>query len=79
MKLSAREIEVLYLIAFGYSNRQIAKMLFISINTIDSYRRKLFLRFGVNNAAGLIRRAHEEKILPMPKPDFINGTPEELL
>lgn len=79
MKISEREIEVLYLIAYEYSNRQISSMLHISINTVDTYRRKLLLKFGANNAAGLIRRAYEENIFPMSQPTFINGVPPELI
>lgn len=78
MKISDREAEVLYLIAHEYCNREIGKMLFISINTVDTYRRKLFMKFGVTNAPGLIRRAFEENILPMDKPVFVNGCPENL-
>ncbi|NNL92729.1 MAG: helix-turn-helix transcriptional regulator [Saprospiraceae bacterium] len=78
MKISEREAEVLYLIAYEYCNREIASMLYISVNTVDTYRRKLFMKFGVSNAAGLIRRAHEENVLPMQQPNFINGTPEAL-
>ena len=70
MKLSTRELDVLHLIAQGHSNKEMSKILFLSVNTIDTYRRKLFLKFGVHNAAGLIRRAYEEEILPMKKPDF---------
>lgn len=79
MKISAREAEVLYLIAYEFSNREIAKMLYISVNTVDTYRRKLFMKFGVCNAPGLIRRAFEEQIFPMEMPTFINGCPSELL
>lgn len=78
MKISERESEVLYLIAYEYSNREISKMLFISVNTVDTYRRKLFLKFGVSNAAGLIRRAFEEEVFPMERPNFINGCPDDL-
>ena len=70
MRLSKRESEVLYLIAQEFSNKEMSKMLFLSVNTIDTYRRKLFLKFGVRNAPGLIRKAYEEKVLPMKRPDF---------
>lgn len=78
MKISERESEVLYLIAYEYSNREIAKMLYISVNTVDTYRRKLFMKFGVCNAAGLIRRAYEENVFPMERPNFIYGCPDDL-
>lgn len=47
--LSAREREVLALIALGYSNREIADELFLSIDTIKTYVRRLFTKLGVSN------------------------------
>jgi len=70
MKLSTRELDVLHLIAQGHSNKQISKILFLSVNTIDTYRRKLFLKFGVHNAASLISRAYETKVLPLDKSHY---------
>lgn len=72
MNLTNREEEVLYLIAHEYSNKEISKILFISANTVDTYRRKLFIKFSVKNAAGLVRRAFETKVMPMEKPLSIN-------
>lgn len=77
-KLTDREVEVLYLVAHEYSNRQIASMLFLSVHTVDTYRRHLFSKFDVHNAAGLVRRAFELELFPMTAPRFINGVPEQL-
>jgi DNA-binding CsgD family transcriptional regulator len=71
MDLTDREEEVLYLIAYEFPNREIAKTLFISVNTVDTYRRKLFIKFGAKNAAGLVRRAFEAEVMPMAKPNSI--------
>lgn len=71
MNLTDREMEVLYLIAYEYSNKDISRTLFISVNTVDTYRRKLFIKFGAKNAAGLIRRSFEAGIMPMSKPSSI--------
>lgn len=68
MELTPREKEILYLIAYGKTNREIANSLFLSINTIDTYRRRLFMKLGANNAAGLVRRAFEEGVLPVNTP-----------
>lgn len=73
MNLTDREAEVLYLIAHEYSNKNISHALFISANTVDTYRRKLFIKFGVKNAAGLIRRAFETRVMPMEKPASISN------
>jgi two-component system nitrate/nitrite response regulator NarL len=55
--LSTREKEVLQHIADGLTNPQIASKLFISLHTVDSHRKNLLTKFGVNNTAGLIRMA----------------------
>ena len=55
--LSTREKEVLVLIADGLTNPQIAAKLFISMHTVDSHRKNLLTKFGVNNTAGLIKLA----------------------
>ena len=70
-KLSARELELLYLISNEYSNGEIANILFLSKNTIDSHKKNLFLKLSVTNSAGLIRRAFELELLPMEKPTSI--------
>ncbi|MBT8231628.1 MAG: helix-turn-helix transcriptional regulator [Saprospiraceae bacterium] len=71
--LSERELEVLFLIAYEHSNKDISKKLYISVNTVDTYRRKLFIKLGASNAPGLIRRAFEQGILPMKKPSSIKA------
>ncbi len=55
--ISSREKEVLELIADGLTNPQIAAKLFISLHTVDSHRKNLLTKFGVNNTAGLIKLA----------------------
>ncbi len=55
--LSAREIEVIKLIALEYSNPEIAEKLFISIRTVDTHRRNLLEKLGVKNTAGLVKYA----------------------
>ena len=46
---SVREREVLALLALGRSNAQIARELFLSIDTIKTYVRRVFTKLGVNN------------------------------
>jgi len=55
--LSSREKEVLHLIADGFTNPQIAEKLFLSLHTVDSHRKNLLTKFGVNNTASLIKTA----------------------
>jgi DNA-binding NarL/FixJ family response regulator len=55
--ISSREKEVLELIADGFTNPQIAAKLFISLHTVDSHRKNLLTKFGINNTASLIKLA----------------------
>ncbi|MBT8232006.1 MAG: helix-turn-helix transcriptional regulator [Saprospiraceae bacterium] len=75
MELTLREREVLYLIAYEYSNKVISNILDITENTVSSYRRRLFLKFATKNSAGLVRRAFEEGVLPITYDTKIIGKP----
>lgn len=55
--LSDRELEVFQLIGNGYSTRQIAAKLSLSIKTIDSYREHLKLKLRLGKGADLVRYA----------------------
>lgn len=59
LNISPREIEVLHLIADGFSSKQIADMLFISNHTAISHRKNLIEKFQVRNTAHLIKKATE--------------------
>lgn len=61
--ISGREKEVLQLIADGYTNPQIAEKLFISMHTVDSHRKNLLTKFGVNNTASLIKMAAKHNLV----------------
>jgi DNA-binding NarL/FixJ family response regulator len=55
--LSAREKEVLKLIAEGESNKQIAARLCISVRTVDHHRAKIMEKLNLKGTADLIRYA----------------------
>ena len=61
--LSPREFEVLKLICQEYSSASIAKKLFVSTSTVDSHRKKLLMKLGVNNTVGLVKYAVKHGIL----------------
>tara|TARA_B100000965_G_scaffold405443_1_gene439596 strand:- start:328 stop:546 length:219 start_codon:yes stop_codon:yes gene_type:complete len=62
-KLTEREIQILRLIADGYSNTQIGKLLSISHRTVDTHRTNIRNKLGVNSLAGMIRFALKNKII----------------
>jgi len=55
--LSDREMEVFQLIGNGFSTRQIAEKLNLSVKTIDSYREHLKLKLHLKKGADLVRHA----------------------
>jgi DNA-binding NarL/FixJ family response regulator len=55
--LTRREKEILELIAEGLTNSGIAEKLFISQSTVDTHRKNILIKFGVNNTAHLIKKA----------------------
>ena len=63
-KLSARETEVLKLIAHAKTNKEVAKELFLGERTIETHRKNLILKLGAKNTAGALKAAYELKILP---------------
>lgn len=61
--LSPREWEVLKLICQEYSSAQIAQKLFVSTSTVDTHRKKLLVKLGVNNTVGLVKYAIKHGVL----------------
>lgn len=55
--LSAREMEVLNLVAKEYTNEQIAEALFISERTVEAHRRNIFIKTKTKTLVGLIKYA----------------------
>jgi DNA-binding NarL/FixJ family response regulator len=55
--LSARERQVIAMVARGQSSAAIGRELFLSPKTVDSYRSRLMAKLGVGDAAGLVRFA----------------------
>ena len=61
--LSEREQEVLRLIAEGLSNREIGERLFLALNTVKGYNRKIFYKLQVQRRTEAIARARELGLL----------------
>ncbi|RLA58641.1 MAG: DNA-binding response regulator [Epsilonproteobacteria bacterium] len=61
--LTKREVEILTLIADGFSNKEIGNQLFISHRTVDTHRTNMMKKLDVNNIAGLISYAIKNGII----------------
>ena len=55
--LSQRESEVLTLIAEGFSNKEIAGKLFVSVRTVETHRERIIRKLDIHTVAGLTRYA----------------------
>lgn len=55
--LSERELEVLLFIAAGYSSREIAEALKLSLRTVQTHREHIMSKLSVHKAADLVRYA----------------------
>ena len=62
-RLSARELEVLRLLALGHTNAQVARELYVSIRTVESHRANLQSKLGVSGRAALVRCALERELI----------------
>ncbi len=60
--LSAREAEVLKLVARGLTNAQIAKELFISPNTVNRHLNSIYRKTGVTSRAAATRFATQHRL-----------------
>jgi two-component system, NarL family, response regulator NreC len=61
--LSEREEEVLRLIAWGLSNKEIAHRLALSVKTIESYKATALQKLGIRTRADILRHAMEHRWL----------------
>jgi DNA-binding NarL/FixJ family response regulator len=70
-KLTARELEVLKLIAEGKPNKGTADVLGISIKTVEKHRQSLMDKLHIHEAATLTRYAISKGIVPCVRPSLV--------
>jgi two-component system, NarL family, response regulator NreC len=58
-RLTAREREVLGLIALGHTNAEMAKLLFLSLRTVETHRANIHRKLATDSRAELVRHALE--------------------
>lgn len=61
--LSKRETQILELISNGNSRSQIAKALFIDLETVRSHIKNIYIKLDVNSRADAIKTARENKLI----------------
>lgn len=63
LNISDREMEIIKLIAEGFSNKEVADKLFLSTHTVTTHRKNIMNKLGVNNTAGLVLFAVRENLI----------------
>jgi len=63
LTVTEREIEIIVEIALGLSNKQIADKLCLSTHTVNTHRKNIMLKLGVNNTAGIVMFAVKNQLL----------------
>jgi DNA-binding NarL/FixJ family response regulator len=70
-ELSEREKKVLNMLAWGYSNKEIASQLSLSVKTIETYKRRIGEKLGL--------RSRTEMVLYALRQGWLNETYSSLL
>jgi DNA-binding NarL/FixJ family response regulator len=63
LPLSPRERQIVQLIAEGYSSKAIAKLLSISLKTVETHRAAIMRKLSLSSSAALVRYAIRNKIV----------------
>ena len=63
--LSRREGQVLRLVAEGKSDSEIAALLTVAPKSVESYRRRIMNKLGIEDLPGLVRFAIRNGITPL--------------
>lgn len=63
LTVTEREIEIIVEIALGLSNKQIADKLHLSTHTVNTHRKNIMTKLGVNNTAGIVMFAVKNQLL----------------
>jgi two-component system nitrate/nitrite response regulator NarL len=61
--LTEREVEVLQLLAFGYTNRDIAGRLFISPDTVKTHLEHIYQKLGANDRTAAVAEAMRRRLI----------------
>lgn len=67
INISDRELEIITLIAEGYTNNEIAEKLFLSPHTVNTHRKNILQKLGVNNTASIVMYAVKSNLVSPDK------------
>jgi two-component system, NarL family, response regulator NreC len=67
--LTEREVEILRLIALGYTNPEIASRMYLSVRTIEAHRMHIHQKLQLSSRAELVRFALEHRLVELPPPE----------
>ena len=73
--LSARELQVLKLVAQGYTSAQIAKQIAVSVKTVETYRSRFAEKLGLRKRSDVIRFAMQMGLLTLETLESEPGRP----
>jgi DNA-binding NarL/FixJ family response regulator len=65
-RLSERELQVLELASRGFSNKDIARELFVSVRTVEAHMRKIFEKMGVLSRTKAVTQAVRLRWIRLP-------------
>jgi DNA-binding CsgD family transcriptional regulator len=63
VSITERELEIITLIAEGYTNVEIADKLFLSPHTVNTHRKNILQKLGVNNTAAIVMYAVKTQLV----------------
>jgi DNA-binding NarL/FixJ family response regulator len=63
VNISEREMEIIRYVSEGLSNQEIAEKLFLSVHTVNTHRKNIMGKLGINNTAGLVMYAVRNQLV----------------
>jgi DNA-binding CsgD family transcriptional regulator len=64
--LSDREIEIIWYVSLGLTNKQIAARLYVEVNTVKSHLLRASQKLGTHSRAGLVGECYRRRLLRVP-------------
>ena len=74
VQMSERELQIIQFIAEGYTNSQIAAIIYLSNHTVNTHRKNIMKKLGVNNTAGIVMYAVKTEMVSPNQFSFKKAT-----